>query len=199
VIRSLRFLLFLFVAALLVLGCAASSEKPEKPKPTPPLNCDRTFVLGLEFPEHERGAINRATTRWNAFAVEKFCVVEGDSSPEDVKHGIFRIVYGGEYWRQLSQSFGGSNVVGVHFGETDRIGIVDSLTEFDFELVALHEFGHAHGLGHTPAPSIMHASLRTAFDFTTFDFEECRRVGACVGNSGGVFISRQPDTHVCAR
>jgi hypothetical protein len=163
-------------AWFLLLGLVSCSAA-EPAKPRPPANCDRVWYASPTFPASEREALEQAAARWNAIAREQFCVVDGDGSYG--ANAILRIEYGGEYWRSLSAHFGGANVLGVHYGENDSIGIVDNLTAESFMLVALHEFGHAHRLSHTPAPAIMHAHVGTATDFTPLDFEECHRVGAC--------------------
>ncbi len=170
---------FLALAAFLFGACAEHHGAPLPPIPEPPPGCERTFVVSPAFLPEERDALERAVTRWNRVAIEQFCLTDGTG--EAIEHGIFRIEYGGTYWKGLSAYFGGANILGVHFGESDQIGIVDTLGMDTFELVALHELGHAHGLAHTPPPSIMAASVGSASDFTSIDMGECRRVGACDG------------------
>jgi hypothetical protein len=158
-----------------LVACAA----PVKPPPFS--ECDRLFVVSPAFPEDEQEALQHAVERWNEIAVEQFCLraAAPDEVAEEITHGIFRIPYKGAYWQEISKQFGGANVLGIHIGDADRIGIVDSLDIRLFELVALHEFGHAHSLRHTPAPSIMHSGVGTATDFTANDMAECHRVDAC--------------------
>lgn len=173
----------LIVAALLAFlaACAAPVEKPKSPRDGG--SCDRTFIVSSDFPSREKEALQRAASRWNEIAIEQFCLAEADEpfGPDDMPmRGIFRMKREGEFWKSLSDSHGGATIIGVHFGESDQIGFVDDLSETDFELVALHEFGHAHALGHVAAPAIMHASIGTAWDFTSNDLAECQRVGACL-------------------
>lgn len=175
--------LLLIVAALLALlaACAAPVEKPRSPQDGG--SCDRTFIVSPDFPRNEQVALQRAVSRWNEIAIEQFCLTEGDEpfGPDEMPmRGIFRMQRGGEYWKSLSDSHGGINILGAYFSESDQIGLVDDLSEADFELVAIHEFGHARNLGHVAAPAIMHASIGTAWDFTPNDLAECQRVGACL-------------------
>lgn len=167
------------VAALVVLvaACAVPLGKAEPLSPEDPDHCDRTFVVSAEFPDQEQAAIRRAANRWNQIAVEQFCVrpPEDSENPEEIEHGIFRMEVGGDVWKSL----GNPEIIGVHWYPGDRIAVVDNLDIGRFELVMLHEFGHAHSLSHTQAPSIMHSSLGTATDFTSNDLAECQRVGAC--------------------
>ncbi len=170
---------------LLVIAAACSASPQDEPQAAPqdaghdaplPSTCDREFVVSPAFPPEERAMLEAAVVRWNAIATERFCLRVGEA--DGVRHGITRIPYRGEQWQQLSKTLGGADVLGVHYGN-DQIGIVDVLDEVSFPLVALHEFGHAHGLGHIEAPAIMYYGIGTAFDFTALDMAECRRVGAC--------------------
>lgn len=177
---------FLLIVAALLAFLAACAAPVESPKPSPRRDggsCDRTFIVSSDFPAREHEALQRAADRWNEIAVEQFCLAQAEESlvpPNMPSRAVFRMKHGGEYWQSLSDSHGGIDVIGVHLGDSDQIGFVDDLSEADFELVALHEFGHAHDLGHVAAPAIMHASIRTASDFTSNDLAECQRVGACL-------------------
>ncbi|MBX3218907.1 MAG: matrixin family metalloprotease [Labilithrix sp.] len=164
---------FCGVVALLAIACGATTA------PSPPSPCDRTYSVSSDFSSDERTALERANERWAEIAVAQFCLVDGDASRKTIR----RIPYGSAEWQELSRSFGGLNILGVYRGADDSITIVDSLALDLFELVALHELGHAYGLGHVDAPAIMHAAIGTATDFTPNDMTECRRVGACPGLS----------------
>jgi hypothetical protein len=167
------------LALLFLSACALYEPAPTPPeRPTPPTTCHRTFYASPEFTMEERIGLERAAMRWNAIATEQFCIVDGNGSW--ASHTINRVEYGGEHWRSVSDQFHGVDWLGVHYGSNDSIGIVSGLGFEMFEVVSLHELGHAHGLGHTPPPSVMHASAGTALDFTGNDLAECARVGACL-------------------
>lgn len=166
-------------AALVAFGAACAAPTAEAP---PSGLCGRVFVVSLDFTEEERAAINSAVIRWNEIAKERFCtrLATPEEVPWNTRRGIFKIQYKGSYWQMLSEQHGGLDIWGIHFGRSDLIGIIDALSIDAFEVVALHEFGHAHGLNHIAAPGIMHDSAGTATDFTPNDLAECVRVGACV-------------------
>lgn len=177
----MKLLLVLVALVAFLAACAAPVEQLKPPHQGG--SCDRTYIVSSDFPSQEKEALQRAADRWNEIASEQFCLAESNEAfgPETTpSRGIFRIEHGGAFWKSLSDKNGGSDVIGVHFSERDQIAIVDSLSPADFELVALHELGHAHGLGHVAAPAIMHASIGTASDFTSNDLAECQRVGACL-------------------
>ncbi len=171
---ALAVLAAVLMAMLLVASCSSI------PKREPPGSC-RMFVVAPEFTAEEHAALQRSLDRWNDRAAEPFCMRDATASgeAENTEHGVFRIAYHSPYWYEISKNVGGANFIGIHWGNTDQIGIVDTLSADTFELVALHEFGHAHGLRHTEPPSIMCAFIGTATDFTENDDRECRRVGAC--------------------
>jgi hypothetical protein len=172
--------LWILICFFVGVGCAGAKEEDRRIDGTQ--SCDRTFLVSSDFPPDERAALQRAASRWNEIAIEQFClqVTDEEIDGEDSR-AIFRIPYKGEYWQKVSASMGGVDFIGIYWG-WDLIGIVDSMPIDQFERVALHEFGHAHGLGHTEAPSIMHAYDGTASDFTANDIAECKRVGACASD-----------------
>jgi hypothetical protein len=174
----------LALALALVVACSAAPEDGPA-EPLLPSGCDREFVVSEAFTLEEWGMLDASVTRWNAIAPEQFCLRVGAVAlGGSVRHSIFRIPYRGEYWQALSKTFDGADVLGVHYGDTDQIGIVDVLDAVSFPMVALHELGHAHGLDHTEAPAIMYRSIGTASDFTELDMSECMRVGACSPGDG---------------
>jgi hypothetical protein len=166
------FLLCLFVwTAILAAACTAPLEYPPGP-------CDRTFFVAPGFSPEERQAIDRAIDRWNAIAIDQYCAIDM-GLPVDI-HTIRRVEAGSPEYKRMSASLGGVQFYGVYFGGTfGSIVVVSGLPVGVFEAVMLHELGHAHGLDHTPAPSIMHVHQGTAYDFTHNDIAECKRVGAC--------------------
>lgn len=167
----MKSLVFAVLAALAV-ACTA-------PIAPPPTSGCRTFVVSSGFANSEKAGLIRAVRRWNEVAIEPYCLeLNSVEDAERVSNGVFPIRYGGAYWRELS-SRDGKNLAGEYFHLTGQIGIVDNLDSQLFEVVALHEFGHAHGLSHTKAPSIMHATTGTVLNFTPNDMAECQRVGAC--------------------
>lgn len=151
------------------------------PAAAPTKSGSREFVVSPEFTSKEREALERAASRWNSFATEKFYLRSAKDGEwaEDSKHGIYRIPYLGDHWKRLSKNEHGQNVVGSYVRFNDQITIVDGLDIDFFELVAMHELGHAHGLDHAPAPAVMHAVAGTSNNFTSNDLAECQHVGAC--------------------
>lgn len=177
--------LFLSFTFTWLAGCAAPGG--EGFPPPDGRGCDRVYYVTPEFNDGERAALDRAVARWNAIALERWCLTDKESSDHSEPHSIYKIPYRGAEWQKISDMFGGSDVYGVAWGD-DRTGIVDSLSIELFEVVALHELGHLHGLDHISEPGIMFPHVGTAWDFTSGDLEECRRVGACAGGNGAVEI-----------
>lgn len=171
-------ILALVALVAFIVACAAPVEAEQGSRF--PSECGRTFIVSPGFPDAEQIALRRAVVRWNDIAVEKFCVrgAEDSEMADRIPLGVYPIDPDSEYYRLLAKQHGG-DFLGIYFSSTSAIGIVDNLDEQLFELVALHELGHAHALGHTEAPSIMHAAAGTATDFTPNDLAECQRVGAC--------------------
>lgn len=170
------------LVALLFIACSSPyhAGRP-KPRQTPPGECGRTFLVAPEFTADEKEEILRAVDRWNDVSIETFCLAysKKPGEAETTDRGIYRIPYKGEAWQAISKMFNGENVLGVYWGASDQIGIVDGMAIETFYLVALHEFGHAHGLDHTACPAIMCPYVGTADDFAPNDMAECQRVGAC--------------------
>lgn len=166
----------LLLVAFLLVACGAFREKHVPHYGPAPGTCDRVFVVSPDFDTDEVAALNRAVERWNYIATEQFCLSSGTGNERTVDHGIFKT------WRGTDEYNGWAKdepVIGLHWSGSDEIAIVGDLPIEDFELVALHELGHAHGLGHTPPPSIMCAYIGTADDFTGIDLDACRAAGAC--------------------
>lgn len=186
--KTIAFMLGVWLVLVFVGLCGAcTSPMREKSEPKHKVGsaCDRAFLVAPEFLPDERTAMQSAIERWNAIAIEQFCL-QSSTTPgeaERTDHGVFRVVYGSPQWKQLSDQAGGSDVIGMHWSDTDQIAIIGT-SAAEFELIALHEFGHAHGLGHIDPPAIMCAYIGTADDFTPNDIAECERVGACASDAG---------------
>jgi hypothetical protein len=138
------------------------------------------FAVSTEFSVEERAIIDRAVARWNEIAVPQFATYPSDEAQVGCRHCVYRIVIDSDLWRALDAKYEG--LLGIYEPAFDRIGIVWPLEPAVLELVALHEFGHAHGLVHTEDPAIMFFSVGSAVDFTDIDLAECRRVFACVAD-----------------
>lgn len=158
-----------------MMACASLVQPPSADP-----GCDRVFYVSPAFTAAEQSALARAATRWNEIATEKFCTQVTNQIQE--RHWIYRIPYKGPAWQEISTRLKGADVLGVYYESGDRIGIIDGMNGGLFELVALHEFGHAHGLDHTAKHAIMYVGSGTVTDFTPIDLAECRRVLACVAD-----------------
>ncbi len=162
----------LALICLVFASCAPTKEAKG------PGVCEHVYFVSSGFDDLERERIERANDRWNVLGTAQTCLAPG----ENVQGGVKRIEYQGPEWQELSRQFGGLNVLGVYRRATDSITIVSGLPLDTFELVALHELGHARGLAHvTGGPAVMNAGIGAASDFTVLDVAECQRVGACSG------------------
>lgn len=162
---------------LTFIGCVGFDQATE-PEPPPDVeNCARVFKVRAGFSLEQRDSLARAAARWNEIAIESFCVQddETEGGPE-----VRPIEYGGEEYQRLYAYFR-SDFGGAHWIDAQGKDVIVLRTDVDvlgFEAVAMHEFGHAHRLGHIPDPGIM-SDAEFTWDFTEYDLAECRRVGAC--------------------
>jgi hypothetical protein len=165
--------------AALVVGCSSHAVPPGHKGPWGG-PCDRAYFVTPEFSTEERASLESSVTRWNERAITKLCLFDRVSSDHDDRH----IVYKGRVgeWTGVEVE-PGKTAIGLYRSWPDTIGILEGLSLDDFELVALHEFGHSHDLAHTARPALMAPSIGSATDFTEIDMTECRRVGACAGAS----------------
>ncbi len=160
----------LFLLALICSACVSPISHEFEPR----YDGCIAFQVSPAFSVEERQALSRAVETWNGLAVKQFCLTD-EPSP----YHLDRVDYGGEEYHRLAQPIG-KDFYGLYIGGQGRIVIVSPLGIELFEAVALHELGHALGLDHTPAPSIMHAAAGSAYQLTPIDIAECIRVGACV-------------------
>jgi hypothetical protein len=161
---------------LALQGCAPDHLEPPYHE-GPHGRCDREYlVVPNEFTTDERASLERAVSRWNAIASEKFCLVDGGT--HDGEHTISKVEVGSPEWESIAKDFSAA-VIGVYSSGTDNVIVMSGLGPETFEVVALHELGHAHGLDHVSPPGIMSAQIDGSLDFMPNDLAECRRVGAC--------------------
>jgi hypothetical protein len=173
---------FAVALAFLLVGCSQLwAERLDNADEQPPAVCERTFFVRPGFSEEQRARIDRATRRWNSIADEKFCTLDNDSAegPEilplaypseeyDRLRDYFKTDYTGAHWKAWGSNNEQHDVIVI------RVDIDDDM----FEVTAMHELGHAHGLGHIEEPGIM-SNQEFRYTITVGDLKECRRVGAC--------------------
>lgn len=110
------------------------------------------------FTPDERAEIRQAAAAWNAFLKPEKQITEGDAWV--ILKQAPPLGYNGQC--SISQ-----RTIWIH---PEHRGA----TMYD---VALHELGHAVGLGHTKTGVMM--ALEVSAVFTTEVLGECRRIGAC--------------------
>lgn len=182
--------LFFILVMLLVVSCSSYGTSGHKPLPLPgPGDCNHSLTVTTDLSDEQRIIFNNDVARWNAIATEQFCTQPGEVNAATDQHIVFTFEHGGEYWKTLSQQFGGADVLGIYFGMADAIGFAMPQEDETFELTGLHELGHAHGLDHTVCPAIMCPYVGSATDFTPNDETECRRVGACATPDAGAVVA----------
>jgi predicted Zn-dependent protease len=168
------FLLCLLIwVSLFAAACAAVANVVEDSE------CDRLYHVQPGFTRAQRLAIERAVNTWNDVAALHICL---DDAPAEVDF-VMLVEPGSEKYQALAKGLGTEFYGLINRDGIYLVGYRDAfllhMSNELFESVALHEFGHALGLGHTPAPSVMHAHAGTAYSLTPIDMAECKRVGAC--------------------
>lgn len=119
----------------------------------------RAFEVDPKFSADERSEIARAAEEWNA-----------RTKPAR------RITFDGHAWRVLKED-PATGFNGRADSSTRTIQIRPEHPGVSTYAIALHEFGHAVGLGHTDSGVMMAFTVST--EFTPDVIAECRRVGAC--------------------
>lgn len=160
----------LLLLLALSAGCAVPAGRPAPP-------CE-LFALSTDFTPTERSAVHTAVERWNARSELTICLkLQETGAPLTAERAIVRVTRGSEDWATVETTH--PDFAGFMEPHRRTITIVGELGLVTTTRVTLHEIGHAFGLEHTPAPSIMHEWDGTADDLTEIDIVECRRVGAC--------------------
>jgi hypothetical protein len=119
---------------------------------------DVVCQIDSSFSDHEQSSVRLAADSWNAIASHKV------TFNSDADWLILR-----------ADTTGGS--LGLEQASRHLIRISPLTPDDQVYAVALHELGHALGLGHVPT-GVMDPIHQTMV-FSDDDMAECRRVGAC--------------------
>ena len=121
---------------------------------TPPV----AYRMDVAFSTSEQAEIRRAAAEWNAITTEDSQITEGDE---------WRVLKKVPQFNRNGECSRSKRTIWIH---PEHPGA----TVYE---VAVHEFGHALGLGHTTTGLMMGDVLST--EWTPEVLAECRKVGAC--------------------
>jgi hypothetical protein len=154
-------------ASVLALALLVASCAPEKPS--------MYWGLPAGMVPEQVARFEKNCERWNFVAIQQQYIARDES---DVTRRVF--------FRLPEHMTNGADANGEYIAASQSINVAWDLPLDDFEIVMLHEQGHALGLAprdHVPAPAVMSANATMAepgvIALTAGDIEECRRVKAC--------------------